>query len=161
MSSIASSHSMRVNRPSPFGPVRTAGYCSRASPYTRSPNFLTFAQMYPAVGGFSAEPSISTTRPLLTVTARLHESGQSSGHAVSTTTFSIPCQHNRWQVVGGRWWEKPSENNVDSRRDGACIDPIASTGGGARVLARGLCDRPAQAHRAEQQHVVRVVRRAR
>jgi hypothetical protein len=26
---------------------------------------------------------------LLTVTARLHESGQSSGHAVSTTVFSI------------------------------------------------------------------------
>src|SRR4051794_32787475 len=40
--------------------------------------------MYPLVTGLSDEPSTFVTRSLLTVTARLHESGQSSGHTVST-----------------------------------------------------------------------------
>ena len=40
--------------------------------------------MYPRVAGLVWLPSISTTRPSLTVTERLHPSGQSSGHAVST-----------------------------------------------------------------------------
>jgi hypothetical protein len=37
------------------------------------------------VTGFLREPSIVTILPDVTVTARLHASGQSRGHAVSTT----------------------------------------------------------------------------
>ena len=40
--------------------------------------------------GFLRDPSILMTLPICTVTARLHASGQSSGHAVSTTDVGPP-----------------------------------------------------------------------
>src|SRR6478672_4277971 len=40
--------------------------------------------MNPRVVGLASPPSILTTRPFSTVTSRVHESGQSSGHAVRT-----------------------------------------------------------------------------
>src|SRR6188508_404266 len=40
--------------------------------------------MNPLVTGFLCDPSSATTLPCCTVTASVHASGQSSGHAVST-----------------------------------------------------------------------------
>jgi hypothetical protein len=57
-SSSASSHGTRLKCPSPFLPMRTAGYSTRSGPYRRAPNLRTFAQMYPSVTGFFFEPSI-------------------------------------------------------------------------------------------------------
>ena len=81
---MASSQLTRAKLAWPFGPVRIAGCCTRVGPYTRSAKRRTLAQMYPPVTGWRSEPSRLTTRPPLTFTARLHESGQSSGQAVST-----------------------------------------------------------------------------
>src|SRR6185295_1706693 len=88
--SSASSHEIRLNLPSPLRPFRIAGYRRRSGPYRRSPNFRTFAQMNPSVTGFLCDPSISITRPRWTVTVKLHASGQSSGHAVSTAEDGPP-----------------------------------------------------------------------
>src|SRR3954466_3674379 len=106
ISSNASSHETRLNWPSPFLPVRTAGYISRSGPYTSSPNLRTFAQMKPSVTGFLREPSILMILPFFTVTARLHASGQSSGHAVSTTTVepenpSADSDSDSWEDLLG------------------------------------------------------------
>src|SRR6476469_1940794 len=46
--------------------------------------------MKPLVTGFFDEPSMLMTLPCCTVTARLQASGQSSGHAVSTTDAGPP-----------------------------------------------------------------------
>ncbi len=85
MRSSASSQLTRSNSPAPFRPFRTAGWSRRASPYTRLANCRTLPQMNPAVAGVRLDPSIFTMRPFSTDTARLHESGQSRGQAVSTT----------------------------------------------------------------------------
>src|SRR5205823_6800320 len=48
------------------------------------------------VVGFVWPPSISTMRPCSTVTASVHESGQSSGHAVSTVEWpQLPKSDSR------------------------------------------------------------------
>src|SRR5439155_21641197 len=83
--SRASPHVAGLTWPSPLRPLRIAGYSRRSGPYTRSPNRRALAQMYPSVTGFLREPSMVTILPFWTVTARLHASGQSGGHAVSTT----------------------------------------------------------------------------
>src|SRR5258706_15248488 len=61
--------------------------------------------MKPSVTGFFCEPSISTSLPCLTVTARLQASGQSSGHAVSMTDAGPPSGVMRWRgLVGLAIW---------------------------------------------------------
>jgi len=85
MACSASSQLARANWLLPFGPDRSDGNRRRASPYRRSGNRRTLAQMTPAVAGCRWEPSRLSTWPWFTRTVRLHESGQSSGQAVSMT----------------------------------------------------------------------------
>src|SRR6187200_2224507 len=140
--SSASSQSTRVNVPWPLAPLRTAGYNTRSSPYTRSPNRRTFAQMKLRVTGLSSPPSIFLMRPCSTVTSSVQESGQSSGQAVRTV--ELP------QVSGGAVRAIPalsprtprsSESNrgvEPERRDGVYGGEKKGGGHGAERAAQSL-----------------------
>src|SRR3954471_11015776 len=54
--------------------------------------------MQPSVTGLSWPPSISTILPSLTVTDRVHESGQSRGHAVVTDTRGSRSIASCWGI---------------------------------------------------------------